>query len=84
MGSGDICLRGGGFIDDITKTSPFLGAFDIPDRLECRHSDLGFRIAAMIPFDLLPKQVQEPIRLFPELDIAEYVELPPVRELTDF
>jgi Sulfatase-modifying factor enzyme 1 len=51
-------LRGGGFLDDLSRTSVFLDASMLPDREETRHSDLGFRIAGKVPVSELPDTVQ--------------------------
>jgi hypothetical protein len=53
----DVELRGGGFLDDLQKIKPYLRASILKDGVRTRHTDLGFRIAAMIPISYLPKDV---------------------------
>jgi len=54
----DVELRGGGFLDDINKIKPHIAASLLKDKTRTRHTDLGFRIAAVIPTAYLPKEVQ--------------------------
>ena len=61
-------LRGGGFLDDLSRTSVFLDASMLTDREETRHSDLGFRISGQLPLEELP----EPLRI--RLSVAARLE----------
>jgi formylglycine-generating enzyme required for sulfatase activity len=70
-----ICLRGGGFLDDLEKVSPFLDESEIPDRARSHHSDHGFRIAALVPFELLPIETQKQLELFPSLQLEHRIEI---------
>jgi hypothetical protein len=55
-------VRGGGFLDDLRKTSPFLEAKNLPRHGEnLRHSDLGFRIAANVA---LPSQTIDELKAY--------------------
>jgi len=47
-------LRGGGYLDDLEAIRPQLKVRRIPGKLKCRHSDLGFRLAAEVSEDRLP------------------------------
>lgn len=51
-------LRGGGFLDDLSKVEPFLSIHRTQDKENTRHSDLGFRLAGVISVDHLPDNVQ--------------------------
>jgi hypothetical protein len=51
-------LRGGSFLDNLAKVEPRLRASELRDRERTRHSDLGFRIAAMIPVERLPPHIR--------------------------
>jgi hypothetical protein len=52
-------LRGGGFLDDLNRSSIFLDGSMLGNREETKHSDLGFRIAGSVPVYDLP----EPVRI---------------------
>ncbi|MFL6262801.1 MAG: SUMF1/EgtB/PvdO family nonheme iron enzyme [Thermoanaerobaculia bacterium] len=80
----EIGLRGGGFLDDLARIRPFLSERDIADGAVTRHFDHGFRIAALFPFELLPREVQRRISLYPPVDVAREIESPPAREASDF
>src|SRR5207249_2439795 len=47
--AGEPALRGGSFLDDLSKIRPFLPARMLKKQGQTRHSDLGFRIMAEIP-----------------------------------
>jgi formylglycine-generating enzyme required for sulfatase activity/ferredoxin len=49
-------LRGGGFLDDITKIRVDLSASILPDGPITRRSDIGFRIACLLPVEILPNR----------------------------
>jgi len=59
----DVELRGGGFLDDILKIKPYLRASMLQDGTKTRHTDLGFRVAALIPLTYLPKDIQVKLSL---------------------
>lgn len=56
-------LRGGGFLDDLSRVKPAISHDRLKDGLKTCHSDLGFRIAAAISIDDLPEEIQQ--RLLP-------------------
>lgn len=59
----DVELRGGGFLDDLTKIRTSISASVIPDGLDTKHTDLGFRIAALIPLQYLPNDARIKLEL---------------------
>ena len=63
IASGAREIRGGSYLDNLSETFPFCPVSSIPDREDCRHSDLGFRVAAMVPMHDLPPDVAERVRL---------------------
>lgn len=52
-------LRGGGFLDDLSVTAPFLDSYRLPQGENSCRFDLGFRIAARVTIQQLPMEVQE-------------------------
>lgn len=50
-------IRGGSFLDDLEKIEPFIPMPLLPESYETRHSDLGFRIAGMLPLGEVPERV---------------------------
>jgi len=58
-------LRGGGFFSDLAIEEPFLMESEDPDGKNIRHSDLGFRIAALLPVTTLPDDIQLRLSLLP-------------------
>jgi formylglycine-generating enzyme required for sulfatase activity len=57
---GFAALRGGGFLDDLARTAPFVNEWELPRKRATRHSDVGFRLAVRIarwglPDDLLER-----------------------------
>jgi hypothetical protein len=52
-------IRGGSYLNNLLETLPFYPVSSLPDRANCRHSDLGFRVAAMVPMHNLPSDVAE-------------------------
>jgi formylglycine-generating enzyme required for sulfatase activity len=65
-------IRGGSYLDDLSRNVPFCPVSSIPDRDICRHSDLGFRVACTLPLEDLPPEVAEHVltgfNLTPEPD----------------
>jgi formylglycine-generating enzyme required for sulfatase activity len=59
---GPVEIRGGSYLDDLSQTKPFCSVASIPDQIECRHSDLGFRVSAKVPISSLPPGVAEQVR----------------------
>jgi hypothetical protein len=60
-------LRGGSYLDNLSRddlalTLPFCSVSWISNHDECRHSDLGFRVAATVPIGVLPEDVAERVR----------------------
>jgi formylglycine-generating enzyme required for sulfatase activity len=58
-------MRGGGFFSDMSIEEPFLMESEDPDGKNIRHSDLGFRLAALLPLPSLPEEVRVRLSLFP-------------------
>ena len=56
---GRAAIRGGGFLDDLTRTAPFVNEWELRDRRRTRHSDLGFRIAVRLPCHALPDDIRD-------------------------
>lgn len=56
-------MRGGGFLDDLRVTKPFVRAWE-PSARKMRHNDLGFRIALLSPIGRLPKDLRESLEAF--------------------
>ena len=52
-------LRGGSYLDDLNKTSPFVNASSLTDHVSTRHTDLGFRVAVVIQTNALDKKLLE-------------------------
>jgi formylglycine-generating enzyme required for sulfatase activity len=52
-------LRGGGFLDDAARVSPYIRASELKDGLSTSHADLGFRIATYVRVASLPEPVQQ-------------------------
>jgi Sulfatase-modifying factor enzyme 1/Caspase domain len=51
-------LRGGSFLDDLNYVEPFINSGMLRDGLRTSHSDLGFRIAAEVRVEQLPKKLR--------------------------
>ncbi len=58
-------LRGGSFLDNLETVHPFLRVGMLDDGTRTSHTDLGFRIAAMVPLAKLPKAVVALLELQP-------------------
>ena len=54
-------LRGGSYLDDLRYIEPSADSRILQDGLNTRHSDLGFRIAAILPIDKLPGNASDQI-----------------------
>jgi hypothetical protein len=52
-------IRGGGYLDDLSCIRPFLNVSSMPERENCRHSDIGFRVAATVAVANLPPEIAE-------------------------
>lgn len=63
-----ISLRGGSFLDDIERINLVLSKSEIPNGENSHHSDHGFRIAALIPVELLSNDIRLQLQLFPSVD----------------
>lgn len=55
-------LRGGSFLDDLSGIRPTIAVSELQDRHRTRHSDLGMRLAATIPFELLSADAREQVK----------------------
>jgi hypothetical protein len=62
-------LRGGGFLDDLTKVDLTIRSTELRNGRKTRHSDLGFRIATAIEADSLPPEVRVRAETFDTLDV---------------
>ena len=58
-------MRGGGFFSDMSIEEPFLVESEDPDGKNIRHSDLGFRVAALLPLKTLSEEIRVRLSLFP-------------------
>ncbi len=56
-------IRGGSFLDDLSKGRPTVPTSRLEESFRTQHSDLGFRIAGQIPVKHLPNEVQERLKL---------------------
>jgi hypothetical protein len=65
-------LRGGSFLDDSERMSPVLIAGALAKGVRTRHSDLGFRMAAVIDLDDLPDDVARRVSEGPILEERDY------------
>jgi formylglycine-generating enzyme required for sulfatase activity len=54
-----IQLRGGSFLDNINEVEPFFNVRDLKEGEQTAHCDVGFRIAALIEKDCVPRHVWE-------------------------
>jgi len=61
-------VRGGSYLDDVSRTPVSLTIHALPERERTRHSDLGFRIAGSVPVEILPETVQIRLALAKRLD----------------
>jgi formylglycine-generating enzyme required for sulfatase activity len=52
-------IRGGSYLDDLSRTLPFVLTSSIADRDKCRHTDLGFRVATTVLIRDLPQEVAQ-------------------------
>ncbi len=55
-------FRGGGYLDNLSEALPFFAVSSIQDDEKCRHSDLGFRVAAMVPIYDLPLDIVDRVQ----------------------
>ena len=58
-------LRGGSFLDSDKGKTRSVRATELQDGVNCRHSDLGFRVAARVPLSALPDVYQMRLRACP-------------------
>jgi len=61
-------IRGGGFMDDLSRTEIFLEASRLPQRTNTRHADLGFRISTELDTYKLPEHVLDLLSTFKEYE----------------
>jgi len=52
-------LRGGGFLDDLERVTPFINVSELPDKENTSHADLGFRVAVLLRIEELPTEIIE-------------------------
>ena len=65
---GEAEIRGGSFLDDLQNVYPILSSRMLEDGLRTRHTDLGFRLAAMVDISCLPKETVTLLDLQPFFD----------------
>ncbi len=70
-------VRGGSFLDDLRRMPIVLDVNALPERRKTRHSDLGFRIAAKVPLNVLPDEVQMRLEMLPPLEPPPDLHTPP-------
>lgn len=58
---GTAALRGGGFLDDLARTLPFVNEWELQDGRDTHHSDVGFRVAVRVPLFGLEGDITERI-----------------------
>jgi hypothetical protein len=63
-------VRGGSFLDDLSKTVPFISVRELPDGSDTSHNDLGFRFAATVETRHLPEALQVQLSLISMLPPA--------------
>jgi hypothetical protein len=68
----DPVVCGGGFLDDLSKTSLFIRAAHLRDEMRTVHSDLGFRVAGTINLSVLPNEVRIHLSNLPIEDWAKW------------
>jgi len=56
-------LRGGSFLDDLFRITPFLTSSKLTEGTQTHHSDLGFRIAGAVLVDSLPEEIRAQLSL---------------------
>ncbi len=56
-------LRGGSFLDDLSKIDPFLSSHRLADKQDTKHTDLGFRIAGSVSIKTLHTDLQQRLLL---------------------
>jgi hypothetical protein len=54
-------LRGGSFLDDMDHARPTIAVSLLQDSYKTRHSDLGFRLATMVPLETLEPRIREQV-----------------------
>lgn len=65
-------LRGGGYLDDLSRVKPFLDASRLKHGENTKHSDLGFRIITKVNRSELPKNIQEKLALCKKMPLSAY------------
>lgn len=68
-------LRGGGFLDNLEVVHPYLRAGMLEDGTRTSHTDLGFRVAALVPIDALAPGVVAILQSLPAVSHAFYEQL---------
>lgn len=57
--TGHSSLRGGGYLDDLRKVSPFVNEWELKERKRTRHSDVGFRLVVETELWRMDKELWE-------------------------
>jgi hypothetical protein len=66
-------LQGGGFLDDLLGPfKPFLYATELEQGLSTKHTDLGFRVAGVIPLAAVPKSASRAVGRAPRGEVRWY------------
>ncbi len=77
-------LHGGGFLDNLESVYPFVRVGLLEDGIETSHTDVGFRLAALVPDRDLPVNVIRALELQPPLPPEPHETLSYIAERTDF
>ena len=60
-------VRGGGFLDNLEVVHPVLKVSMLEDGMRTRHSDLGFRVTALVPISMIPRKMRALLETLPSL-----------------
>lgn len=64
-------VKGGSFLDDLERTIPAADANELPNKTQTKHSDLGFRICALVTPCAFPTWVQQELAGSPIVERAK-------------
>jgi hypothetical protein len=68
-------MRGGGYLDDLAEKRPALSAYQLENKENTRHSDLGFRLAAAISVSKLAENLRVKLNLMPRMPMRFWREI---------
>lgn len=69
-------LRGGSFRTDLTYDEPIIRPYNLRDGHASRNSDIGFRIAGVIPVNQLPTDLVNRLRQIRSMSRSLFPEMP--------